>query len=174
MDGMYSPVPTPGKTRIEMGFIGAHADIGGGFAEDESQLARVALAWMVQQARAAKVTMNDPRSDIPANPVIHDKSDSIRTGVPAANAEDRTVRYRNGTDTTQRNMPFSGGMSYLDTQNYVDADGKKLIDYLAPDDPLRFRSANDGQNFVTGTVNMKSYLEWLKKNGYDLGNLQVP
>ena len=21
---------------------------------------------------------------------------------------------------------------------------------------------------------MKSYLEWLKKNGYDLGNLQVP
>jgi len=70
------------EARIERGFIGSHADIGGGFAANEKQLSQVALAWMVQQAKDAGVTMNDPRYDLPATAVFHDKSDSIRTGAP--------------------------------------------------------------------------------------------
>ncbi|NCT96721.1 MAG: hypothetical protein GXD23_05075 [Comamonadaceae bacterium] len=48
-------------------------------------------------------------------------------------------------------MPFTEGMSWADTQTF--------IDYLAPDDPRR-------QQFVTETVDMQSYLDWLNANGY--------
>ncbi len=160
MQGQSSPVPTPGATRIEMGFIGAHADIGGGFAEGENQLPQVALAWMVKQARDAGVTMYDPSSSIISNPVIHDKSDSIKTGAPEQNAEDRKIHYRDGLTSTQREMTFTSGMNYADTQQ------NNLINYLAKDDPAR-------KNFVTGRVDMKTYLEWLRSHGYDLGDLQV-
>ena len=173
MAGMFSPVPVAGQTRIERGFLGSHADIGGGFARDESQLAQVALAWMVQQAKSAGVAINELPYDLPATAVLHDKSDSIQRGAPRAQSEDREVRYTRGSTTTQREMPVSAGMSYQDTQTYKDSDGKNLIDYLPANDPARFRSATDGQNFVTGTVNMVSYLKWLRDNGYDLGSLQV-
>jgi RHS repeat-associated protein len=153
--GTSSPSPVPGDTLIERGFIGAHADIGGGFGANENQLSQVALAWMVNQATAAGVTMGDSPAlhTVVANPVLHDKSDSILTGAPAPGAEDRTVRYRNGTTTTQRQMTFSQGMSFADTQQY--------IDYLPVDDPRR-------RNFVTGTVDMAGYLQWLNDNGYGL------
>ena len=32
LQGQFSPVPVPGQTRIEMGFLGSHSDIGGGFS----------------------------------------------------------------------------------------------------------------------------------------------
>jgi len=51
-------------------------------------------------------------------------------------------------------------MSYADTQQ------GNLINYLPKDDPAR-------KNFVTGRVDMKAYLEWLRSHGYDLGDLQV-
>ncbi|MGX5649476.1 RHS repeat-associated core domain-containing protein [Hydrogenophaga borbori] len=151
--GMASPAPMKGQTRIERGFIGAHADIGGGFGENENQLAQVALVWMLDQARAAGVNMTDPDElhGIVSNPGIHDKSDSIQTGAPAPGSEDRQVRYLGGARTVQREMPFTEGMSWADTQTF--------IDYLPTDDPRR-------RQFVTGTVDMQSYLDWLNANGY--------
>jgi uncharacterized protein (DUF2235 family) len=151
--GTSSPSPVPGQTRIERGFIGAHADIGGGFGADENQLSQVALAWMVNQATAAGLTMGSPPDSIIANPVLHDKSDSILTGAPAPGAEDRTVRYRDGSTTTQRQMVLSQGMSFADTQQY--------INYLPVNDPRR-------RQFVTGTVDMAGYLQWLNANGYGI------
>ncbi len=169
-----------GQTRIERGFIGAHADIGGGFGPgDDSALAKVALAWMVDQAEAAGVKMKPFNETILANPVIHDKSDAIRFGSPVAGtpivndstwnsdydipatsspgtgAEDREVRYLNGTKTTQRQMTGTG-MTYADTEQFITFD------------PTRSRSDN-----VTGTVDMKAYLGWLNANGYHINNLTV-
>ncbi|RZI43923.1 hypothetical protein EGT07_00365 [Herbaspirillum sp. HC18] len=46
---------TDDQTRVEQGFIGAHADIGGGF--ENNDLSKVALAWMLQQAESAGVKM---------------------------------------------------------------------------------------------------------------------
>ena len=159
LPGQFSSTPTPGETRVEMGFIGAHADIGGGFPVGENQLPQVTLSWMVQQARNAGVTMDDPSSTIIANPVIHDKSDSILSGVPASRAEDRQVRYADGSTTSQRQMVASGNsMGYADTQQF--------ISYLPTDDSRR-------EKFVTGAVDMKAYLDWLRDHGYDLGNLEV-
>ena len=160
MQNMASPVPVPGQTRIERGFIGAHADIGGGFGANESQLAQVALAWMVQQAKDAGVQVGDASTlhSVIANPVIHDKSDNILTGAPAVGAEDRAIHYRDGSSTRARQMAFTDGMSYTDTEPF--------LHYLPTDDPARL-------SFVTGTVDMKGYLNWLTKNGYDLGDLTV-
>jgi hypothetical protein len=154
MQGAAGSPQRPGHTTIERGFVGAHADIGGGFGEDDRQLADVALAWMVKQAAAAGVAMNAAPSTIIPNPMVHDRSDSILTGAPAPRAEDRIVRYRNGTTTTQRAMTFPAGMSYADTSQF--------IRYLPEDDPRRL-------NFVTGTVDMAGYLAWLDAHGYGLG-----
>ncbi len=154
MDGVYSPVPTPGMTRIERGFLGSHSDIGGGFAQGD--LSSIALAWMVDQATAAGVSMSVPPGTIIANPVLHDKSDAMRYGQPQANSEDRTVRYRNGQTTTQRNMPVPAGMSYADTNQFINYGPRYGADY------------------VTGTVDAKAYLAWLNANGYNINMTVSP
>lgn len=166
MQGQYSPLQSPGKTRIERGFLGAHADIGGGFGTNERQLSQVALAWMVEQAKAAGVKMGDSSllHTIIANPVVHDKSDNIIGGVPGPYGEDRQVRYRNGTNTTQRKMAFSSGMSNADTT--------KFIKYF-PRDPLSRAWQQQQDLWQTGTVDMRGYLAWLNANGYNL-QLTVP
>lgn len=40
-------------------FPGVHADVGGGYNDDESQLAMIPLSWMVREARAAGLEFND-------------------------------------------------------------------------------------------------------------------
>lgn len=122
---------TPGQVRIERGFIGAHADIGGGYAEGENQLSFVALNWMVEQAESAGIEMNivDLARIPTADPILHDQSNSLRIGHPdnpekyqiskeiregdtthteweLLSAEDREVRGA-VSGTTQRSMGFS-------------------------------------------------------------------
>lgn len=54
---------------------------------------------------------------------------------------------------SQRQMSFTSGMSWADTQQF--------IHYLSADDPQR-------RQFLTGAVDMKGYLDWLNANGYDI------
>jgi RHS repeat-associated protein len=141
-----------GTIRVERGFLGSHSDIGGGF--EQGGLSRVTLVWMIDQARAAGVQMAQDASllNVSRNPALHDKSDSLMTGgQPTAQLEDRQVRFADGTTTTQRAMTGTT-MTYTDTQRFVT--------YLAD----RGRS-----DFVTGTVDMRGYLEWLNDNGYGIG-----
>ncbi len=49
----------PGHVRIEKGFVGAHADIGGGYPDAEQGLSLVALGWMVGTGRDAGVKMKE-------------------------------------------------------------------------------------------------------------------
>ena len=77
------------------------------------------------------------------------------------------MNYQNGKSVKQRDMPVSGGMSHADTA--------PLINYFPPN--LMVGSGGiviqPRPTPATGTVNMKLYLEWLRKNGYNLGNLKV-
>lgn len=180
---------TPGQIRIERGFIGAHADIGGGYAEGENQLSFVALNWMVQQASLADVTMNLAGLDsIPTiNPIIHDQSNSLRIGHPdnpakhhisreihegditrteweLLRAEDREVRGA-VSGTTQRTM----GFTELGPENksMVNAETHDYIGYLirpVGNDPDKTWNALTGNQ--TGRVNIAGYMDWLKDNGY--------
>ena len=153
MQGQFSVIPVAGQTRIERGFLGSHSDIGGGFSPGD--LSKISLDWMLTQARAAGVDMSDAPSTILANPVLHDKSDAMRYGQPRDNTEDRTVRYTNGSTTTQRNMAFSSGMAYADTQQFINY-GQRY-----------------GSGYVTGTVDAKAYVAWLNANGYGI-KVQAP
>ncbi len=148
-----SPIPQAGRSRIEMGFIGAHGDIGGGYAGAEGALSEIALNWMMRQARLAGVSMDDRTINLTRAPVIHDRSNAIRRGAPDDSSEDRSVRYRDGTSTTQRAMILATGMSFPDTLSYI-----------------RFseRSSVDGATGITGTVDAAAYLRWLKHNGHEL------
>ena len=174
---MGSSVPQ-GQTRIERGFLGAHADIGGGFGEGENQLSVVALAWMVEQAVLAGVQMDERPLTISAAPVLHDKSNNIQTMLPGQQSwqEDRSVHYLDGTTTTQRAMAGTG-MTYSDTVSIDRAAGKPAFINYTPREQLPHSTVPEREADITtsqtGTVNMQQYLAWLQTNGYGLSNLRV-
>ena len=73
-------------------FAGVHADVGGGYPEAESGLAKNALAWMLEEAIAAELLVDDGRMrhvlgitktkspSVPADALgpVHDELDKIR------------------------------------------------------------------------------------------------
>ena len=165
----------PGQVRVERGFLGAHADIGGGFGPNDNQLSLVALNWMVEQARAAGVQMTDVTAIPTDNPNLHDKSNAIRIGnatltnveqvmsedwsVPVL-AEDRDV-HGAVSGTTQRDMGFNN-------DSMTNADTHQFINYKPRDINAPPGSALDPRTFgnVTGTVNINAYMAWLKQHHY--------
>lgn len=161
--------------RIELGFIGAHADIGGGYRDDNS-LSRVALSWMVAQARAAGVTMiSPPQIDESRNSALHDQSNALRIGDPRNSpvvtvevmlgdetyttterlvAEDRQVRGA-VSGATQRTMGFNNNsMTSADTHPFITYNPRTVGSYAG-------MTSN-----ITGTVDMVGYMAWLRGAGY--------
>jgi hypothetical protein len=180
---------TVGQVRIERGFIGAHADVGGGYAATENGLSTVALSWMVAQAQIAGVKMNTdevPAIDM-ASPVIHDQSNLIRFGNPStapANFEVRGALW--GTNTrevedrqvigglgggTQRTQTF-GPAAPGGNRSMVNANTHEFISYWERDPQLAGQApTNEIVDIVnlrnrTGSVDMQGYMNWLRKNGY--------
>lgn len=151
--GQFSATPVAVQVRIERGFLGAHSDIGGSFADGD--LAKVALVWMVNQATATGVQMDALTSEqttIIANPVIHDSSSNLfaSTGpAPTTTSEDRVIRFRDGSTPRQRTALVGTGTGYQDTIPYITY------------------STNPRGN-VAGTVDMNGYLRWLNQNGYGI------
>ncbi|MGQ5490379.1 RHS repeat-associated core domain-containing protein [Thauera sp. ZXT1-4] len=169
---------TPGRIRIERGFVGAHADIGGSYPDDEQGLSLVALNWMVEQASFAGVSMKtiDP---IPShNVVLHDQSNVIQAGNPQNTVprkliggdlawidyvfpEDREVRGAT-SGNRQRNMGFdNGSMTHADTHEVITWQPRDVGE-------LGTGSALDPRELgnLTGTVNMQAYLQWLCTHDY--------
>lgn len=178
---------TPGQVRIERGFIGAHADIGGGYNEGENQLSFVALHWIVDQAKSAGVNVDTSGLDsIPSsNPIIHDQSNALHVGDPRETplvprtvgsgdsvytewellrAEDREVRGA-VSGATQREMRFTDfspedqGLTSAQTHTYI-----SYIERPVTGDPNDTWDELDGNQ--TGRVNIAAYMEWLCEHGY--------
>jgi hypothetical protein len=123
----------------------------------------------VDQAKAAGIKMGDSPllHTIIANPVLHDKSNNqySTNGAPVApGLEDRTVSYQNGKTTKQMAMT-GAGMTWADTQKYISYLPAVRLD---KGQTVRFPRGD----FVTGTVDMKGYLDWLNRNGYNI-NMKV-
>jgi RHS repeat-associated protein len=169
LESILGDVVPETQIRLEKGFLGSHADIGGGFKENDLSL--VALAWMVEQAQLAGVTMDKEPIEVIPNPVLHDKSDHIQTSQPVKTflyqTDDREVRYLDGRTTTQRMMVVDG-MSYADTTEYIRfTDRNQLPRSDRPD------RETDITTNITGTVNLPGYLEWLHCHRYGLNLLQI-
>ena len=93
-----------GKVRIEKGFMGAHADIGGGYAEGD--LSDVSLMWIIAQAKKAGVKINDGylkanQYDSIESPIVHDSvgvSPGQKFGIkPKTYYPERTVIWADDT-----------------------------------------------------------------------------
>ncbi len=136
-----------GGTRIERGFIGAHSDIGGSYAEGD--LSDVALGWMHAQARNAGVRMTALTSEFArvTSPLLHD-SNTDGWG-------DREFRLRNAMglitrSLVQRVAPVAG-MQWRDTGGFIQRYEEPRWDaYGAPT--------------LVGTVGMEDYARWLRDN----------
>ncbi len=148
---------------VQRGFVGAHADIGGGYGTGD--LSDVALNWMVEQAKASGVAMRkwgdngtEKEWGIVTNPVVHGK------GVDLLNSDFclRANNERWADNCTLRKDSNPGGLT---TQQIADL---KLITY---DDTLGKDA--DGSTPIDGTVNMEAYVKWLKKN-YQLTIITAP
>ena len=174
----------PGQIRIELGFIGAHADIGGGYGANDYQLSLVALNWMAKQAQLAGiVSMGKPAAIDMNSPVIHDQSNALRWGDPAKAKpvqigngrifmpEDRQV---NGAfrGSTQRTMNFNFSNGTPNSRSMINADTQQFISYTARNpSPNGSQNTNDIAQIVnlknaTGTVDMQGYMQWLRDHGY--------
>jgi hypothetical protein len=185
-----------GRVRVERGFIGAHADIGGGYGANENGLSFVALNWMVGQAQIAGVTMRQPPAIPMNNPVVHDQSNMIRFGDPRTapatfevrggllggsrvyRPEDRVVQGA-PSGTTQRTMGFgpaeAGGnrsMTNADTHEFITYQNRRPANIAQNTRPtndipgLQGVPGTLGPSNVTGTVDIQSYMSWLRSNGY--------
>ena len=152
-------VGPPAPNRIERGFIGSHADIGGSYGTGD--LSDVALMWMVQQAKAAgaAASINDKQFqdagwNIVSSPIVHDKSGNKKLRQEYANFEDRTVTYTDGKTTTQAKSKFTG-MNSSNTKSFI----SYLKTFCDPGDRGKFSAFPE-----VGNVNMAPYSNWLNVN----------
>ncbi|MCP1681551.1 T6SS phospholipase effector Tle1-like catalytic domain-containing protein [Kerstersia gyiorum] len=138
---------------VEMPFIGAHADIGGGYLSRDTpdatrgDLSDVALAWMHWQARAAGV----PLAPLPeaqatvSQPLLHDERNVFyrKTG------QDRPVRHADGSPWlhSQAEHPGLGATG----RNEVEAFIERLPDWMHT------------PGSVVGSVDMAAYEQWLAR-----------
>ena len=88
---LWSTSPSSADVK-QVWFAGNHADVGGGYPEAESGLAKITLSWMLSEARAAGLEINGdkmsslflesnlPRTQTPADPmaVLHNELDHPR------------------------------------------------------------------------------------------------
>ena len=113
--------------RMELGFIGAHSDIGGGYGEGD--LSDVAFMWMVQRAERAGVNIDrgfisrdDQQWHVVTQPVLHDS-----VGVSPGYAPDnfafrpgRNLKFLNDIDEVPQQEWLGFGMPYQATFAYYD------------------------------------------------------
>ena len=125
-------------TRVEKGFLGAHADIGGGYAEGD--LSDVALMWMFQQAEKVNVEKNLINMDLVRSsewhevtePIVHDNLfTSPRWFVPDIvfhpsrdfvylNGESGEQQDWNGKDRKVVRDESGYGLNYVTSKDFFD------------------------------------------------------
>ena len=138
---------TGGGVRIEQGFVGAHSDIGGGYAEGD--LSDVTLVWMRQQALLAGVPMFALTSEFArvSSPLLHDSNTS--------GAGDREFLQRNAigwvTSSQSQRMARVDGMQWSDTAAFIQR-------YATP------QADAYGALNIAGTIDMSAYGQWLRSN----------
>ena len=142
--------------RVERGFVGAHADIGGGYngtqGGDGSDLSDVALNWMYDRFNELGIKMKDMSATYRtvSNPVLHDERNSYPFSAPIGGAplfgeQDRNVHY-----------PMAGGQSVPEKTAQIRG--------LTNAQTAPFITRNGSSGNAVGTVDMAKYNDWLRRN----------
>jgi len=109
-------VNTPSRT--EVGLLGAHSDIGGGYAEGD--LPDVALQWMLREARRSGLRLTerpfgDEEWSAVTVPVVHDSVGArVSENVPLVFREGRLFKYLDGSAVPQSDWQGAGMSQELD------------------------------------------------------------
>lgn len=142
-----------GGNVVERAFVGAHADIGGGYLTREASpgstpgdLSQVALAWMHWQAKAAGVPLGaGPKAAAVTRPIVHDERAVFARTVQRG---DRRV-----------NQP--DGRLWVNYQDHAPAMGAKVRrdveSLLARSSPLLPQAPD-----AVGWVDIPRYTKWLR------------
>lgn len=177
-----------GKFRLESGFLGAHSDIGGGYAEGD--LSDIALYWMFKHAGETGLKLEIPGEySVISEPTVHDS-----VGVLPLTAYDPTREFQWSTQNTHGDFQTKTQshllLNYLDTGRFENLKYSKIKNKNAPtskfslmldstkktfyDNPkymsLKTKDA-EGNNTIlydskdkTEVIQIQKYLDWLKKN----------
>jgi RHS repeat-associated protein len=153
-----APSTTNTTNRIELGFVGSHADIGGGYGTGD--LSDVTLMWIIQQAKSQGIKFNETTIsnngwDKVTKPILHDKShnNTQRLGDPPS-ADERQFIYGNGKKVNQADAIIGG---------HNTAWARGFVSY--------YRTAcGKGGNVAVGQVDMASYSAWLLTQGISMNH----
>ena len=140
---------------VERAFVGAHADIGGGYLTAQAapgstpgNLSQVALAWMQWQAQAAGLNLSSkPSPASVTSPIIHDERAVFARRMQNG---DRRVNYADGTKWAnyQSDLPRMGKGLRQEVEAFILRHPHPTL--LRPD--------------AVGLVNMPGYVAWLKES----------
>ena len=142
-----------GGNVVERAFVGAHADIGGGYLTREASpgstpgdLSQVALAWMHWQAKAAGVPLGvGPTAASVTRPVVHDERAVFARTLQRG---DRRVNQPDGRIW----------VNYQDHAPAMGAETRREVESLLARTPPLLPQAPD----AVGWVDMPRYTKWLR------------
>jgi hypothetical protein len=150
---------------VEQGFIGAHSNIGGGYAD--SDLADIALQWMYRQAVEAGVPLAplDGEHKEVTSPIIHDERRGELDAIIPDDG-DRAIYYPNDPfESKGRGCERRERGRCVQWEPINSAERQKT----APQFPMldeMIREEYEGN--VRGTVDMEQYEAWLERQGVRL------
>jgi len=168
LESIFSSADARGfaSNRVEVSLLGAHADVGGGYACtdpnacDGGDLSDIALLWMREQAAAQGVAFLPlpPRHQRIDVPVLHDETSSYLFFDPDPLA-DREVRYHaaSRTDPQTEDLPREATAPAQPSRESI-TDGmsaERAVEFIRYD-PV----ARPGR---VGEVDLFAYAEWLRE-----------
>jgi hypothetical protein len=163
-----SPGAGSSSNRVEKSFIGAHADIGGGYGEGD--LSDVAFMWMVKQAtNKGNVNIDfdvirDAGWNIVTNPILHDnRGVCVAGGLKCFNGPDRDFKYLNRADRVQQKNVQNLGLTYQESLNYFDNRFYEYVQCGRGSKCLKKGMDIQGDRTLVGVVST-SYSKWLQQN----------
>ncbi|RZL10297.1 MAG: hypothetical protein EOP40_06875 [Rubrivivax sp.] len=138
-------------TRVERGFVGAHADIGGGYGQGD--LSDVALMWVLERARSQGVSLDQRVIEnngwnVVTSPLVHDpRVGDYGTNESAwADRGDRHFNYLFSKNHEQKTVALAAGVTTTATSQAV------IRNFTE-------RCGRDGS--VVGMVGMQRYASWM-------------
>lgn len=178
------------SNRVELGFLGAHSDIGGGYGEGD--LSDVALNWMVQHATANGLNVNLNTTEIQvSDPYLH-SSEGV---FPFVNS-DRDFIYANGSQSDQAGdvAPNDSLLELINPQPTWSSNGayglnaeatqgmfdNSLMEtqmvcsqFFCTEVPVKGEDA-DGNRTLIGVVDLNMYRQVLSQPPYNLNIVVAP
>ncbi|MGO0309014.1 phospholipase effector Tle1 domain-containing protein [Endozoicomonas acroporae] len=147
---------------IEQGFIGAHTDVGGGYADGD--LSDAPLQWMFMQAKSARLSLGELNAEhvLIDRPVLHDErtADSALARLLYKNDKDRNIFYENDPDW----RPGCRGRAECRNWTTPATRRQKTAPQFPELNRMVIEDMDDSNGEIRGSVDMAQYQKWLKEN----------